>query len=137
MIVSGITELYLFGVFERGIPNKERIVFRAMDIVSLGQYGIMLGVRTSSEFAVPIKDNLFWFGDGVIRPGDWLFVYTGPGRPQVNEVPNSDERMFTLHWDRKSVILKNENVVPILFRVEAVIVEKSPTHRPELKSKNS
>jgi hypothetical protein len=122
MILQDITELELIGVFERGEPNKERIVFRANDDVNLGQFGIMLGVNLTGGFARPVRDNLFWFGDGVIKKDDWLFVFTSPGKPTSSPVPNSDNLLHSVFWGRKSVMLASAMIVPILFRIDAVIV---------------
>ena len=131
MILVDISELYLVGAIERGVPNKERIVLRVAEAVNLGQFGVLLGVRVAPGLAVPIKDNFFWFGDGMVAQGDWLFIYTGLGKPQVANVPNSPERIFTLYWGRKQVILQNENIVPILVRLDAAVVEQTNLKVPE------
>ncbi len=122
MIVQDITGLELIGVFDRGEPNKERIVFRASDHIDLGQFGIMLGISLAGGFARPIRDNLFWFGDGIINRDDWLFVYTSPGKPSSIPIPNTENMLHNIFWGRKAVILANTIIVPILFRVDAVIV---------------
>jgi hypothetical protein len=126
MIVADITELALMGVYDRGIPNQERIVLLARQQLNVGQYGIMLGIRMSSalpsKMAQPVRDNLFWFGDGILNAGDWIFLYTGPGQARAGIVPNTIQRMYTMHWGRKETILHHPDLVPILFRMDAVIV---------------
>lgn len=131
MILQDISELHLVGVFERGVPNQERIVLRATTRVDLGQFGVLLGVKTSPGMAAPIKDNLFWFGDGLINRDDWIFIYTCPGKPGASQIPNREERVYTLFWGRKSVILQNPNILPVLFRVDAVIVGDAQPLLPE------
>ena len=120
MILEDISGLTLVGVFDRGIPNKERIVLRANEIINLGQYGIMIGIRLEEGMASPIRDNLFWFGDAYVMEGDWIFVYTGPGEGKGAPVPNSQDRLYSIHWGRKETILHHDELVPILFRVDAV-----------------
>lgn len=122
MIVQGITELTVVGTFDRGVPNQERIVLRVNEILDLGQYGVMIGVRASAGSAIPVHDNLFWFGDGIVNPGDWLFIYTGPGTPKFSTLPKSTDRMFTVHWGRATTLFESQELVPILFRVDAVHV---------------
>lgn len=122
MIVGDIIELTVAGVFDRGIPNQERIALIANETINLGQYGLMVGVRANEGTAFPIRDNLLWFGDGVISKGDWLFVYTGPGEPRATTLPNTNERLISIHWGREHTILHNRDLVPILFRVDAVQV---------------
>jgi len=125
MNVETITELFVVGVFDRGIPNQERIVVKANEKVNMGQYGVMLGVKGANGTAFPISDNLYWFGDGYVFKGDWVFLYTGPGKPKTSELPNTKDKLYTIHWGRNVTVLGDENVVPILFRVDAVHVPSS------------
>lgn len=122
MIVGDILELSVVGVFDRGVPNKERIALLVNETLNLGQYGLMVGVRASEGTAFPIRDNLLWFGDGLVSKGDWVFVYTGPGEARATTLPNTNERVFSIHWGRKQTFLHDRNLVPILFRVDAVQV---------------
>lgn len=126
MMVESIQELSIIGVFDRGVANSERIVLYAHQSLNLGQYGIMLGMRESENSAFPLRDHLFWFGDGIIEPRTWLFIYTGPGEARKTIMPNSQETAFVLHWGKPTTVLANLNIVPVLFRVEAVAVEQPP-----------
>ena len=122
MIVGDISELRMMGVFHRGTPNEERIVFKVNEPVNMGQFGIMLGIKQQAGYAIPIKDNLYWFDDGYVNMGDWIFVYTGPGEARVADLPANKEKLYSLHWGRNRTILLQPEIVPILFRVDAVIV---------------
>lgn len=123
MIVYSISELSLIGVHDRGIPNQERIVIQVSETVNLGQYGLMIGVRAAGNSAFPVRDNLLWFGDGIVKQGDWIFVYTGPGKGKVSPIPNTDNSLYSVHWDRARTILDSQDLVPILFRVDAIQVQ--------------
>lgn len=129
MIVSSITELIIKGVCDSGIPNQERIIIFVNETLNLGQYGLMLGVRSVGNTAFPIRDNLLWFGDGLVNKGDWIFVYTGPGEPKATILPNTTEYLYSIHWGRDKTILHNQDLVPILFRVDAV---QTPYERASL-----
>jgi hypothetical protein len=127
MIVADIFELAIAGVLDRGQPNLERIAIVALQQVNTGQYGLMLGIKGEGASATPIRDNLLWFGDSIVNPGDIIFVYTGPGQFKVSEVPNNSTRLISVHWGRPKTILGNQNIVPILFRVDAVeILNEAP-----------
>lgn len=130
MIVGLITELSVVGVFSRGIPNEERIVLRANETLQMGQYGLMIGVRLGQGFVSPVRDNLLWFGDGVLNKGDWVFIYTGPGNARVTNLPNSQEKLYSIHWGRQVTFLANADLVPLLFRVDAVQVIDSVLSLP-------
>lgn len=119
MIVGDIIE-FTVDVHDRGVPNQERIVLYANDTVNLGQYGLMIGIRSTGNSAVPIRDNFLWFGDAIINKGDWIFIYTGPGEAKSTELPNSTNRLYSIHWGRQKTILHHDDLVPIFFRVDAV-----------------
>lgn len=132
MIVGDLTELSILGVYDRGTPNQERIVIAIRETVNMGQYGLMLGVRAGEGTAMPIRDNLLWFGDGIVNKGDWLFVYTGPGEARVSTIQNSTEKIYSVHWGRTQTIFASPDMSPILFRVDAVNVAADPINLPQL-----
>jgi hypothetical protein len=129
MIVGLIDELTIVGIHDRGVPNQERIVITVNDTINLGQYGLMIGIRGTRGMAFPIKDNLLWFGDGVVNKGDWVFIYTGPGQAKVSSLPNTNECIYSLHWGRDWTAFASQELVPILFRIDAVQV---PTNTMDL-----
>jgi hypothetical protein len=131
MIVGLITELSIVGVFSRGVGNEERIVFRATEMVQMGQYGLMIGVRLGQGFASPVRDNFLWFGDAILNKGDWVFVYTGPGNARVTNLPNSQEKLYSIHWGRERTFLASPELVPVLFRVDAVQVAENVLTLPK------
>lgn len=120
LIVGDITELTVVGTFDRGIPNQERVVLRVNDMVNMAQFALLLGIRQQHGAAVPIRDNFYWFGDGVVSRGDWIFVYTGPGEGRMNDLPGTTEKLYTIHWGRPQTILTSIEIVPVLIRLDAV-----------------
>lgn len=128
MIFNDIFELEMVGVVDRGVPNKERIVFRVTEDTDLGQFGIMLGVIITGGLARPIRDNLFWFGDGTVRKDDWIFVFTGTGKPNVSRISNTDNTIVSVFWGRKTVMLDSAMLVPVLFRINGVVVGDANPH---------
>jgi len=132
MIVGTITELEIFQVYDRGIVNKECIGIRVNETVNLGQFGVMVGVTGNVMGATPVRDFMFWFGDGVIQAGDFIFVYTGPGSAKWWRAEGKAYTVYSLHWGRNTTILANPQVVPFLFKVEAVQIPQPPRQLPEL-----
>ena len=120
LIVGEITELRVVGAFDRGIPNQERIVLEASEMVNMGQFALLLGIRQQMGFVVPIRDNLYWFGDGIVSRGDWIFVYTGLGKGLSNDLPGTTHKLYTVHWGRTQTVLNSNEVVPVLIRVDAI-----------------
>src|SRR5438477_222659 len=111
MILYQITELTIVGIYDRGKPNLERIVIRPNMELDLGRYGLILGVKQSNGMAIPIWDHFFWFGDGLVRPPDWVFIYTGPGQAQQSKTNLTQELAYVLHWGKKQTVLENVNVI--------------------------
>ena len=131
MILPEITELQIIGIYDRGVANQERIAIQAKQSLNLGQYGIMLGGKNISGQMIPYNDNLFWFGDGVVQQGDWLYIYTGPGKARVNDIPGQSEKIYTIHWGKGSTILALSDITPILFRVSAIKTAQPPMNLPQ------
>ena len=87
----------------------------------------LIGEGTSGY---PIRDNLFWFGDGIINPGDLVILYTGAGTATINQQPNNTGKLISLFWGRPETVLHDPNVTPILFRVDAVVLGEWPEVAP-------
>ena len=132
MIVGDITELSIVTVLDRGTPNRESIAIQVLEKVNLGQYGIMLGAYAHSGMARPFQDNLFWFGDGVVEKGDWIFVNTGAGEPRKSKTNDQENDVFTVFWNKRNTVFAKSNIVPILFRVDAVGIVDPPDDVPQI-----
>ena len=122
MIVSELTELRVVGVLDRGKPNKECVAIQVNQALNIGQYGIMLGNHVGGNGAIPYYDQLYWFGDGFVEAGDWIFVYTSSGKPRQTTQQNGVNRTYTVYWGRPTTMFAHTSVVPMLFRVDAVDV---------------
>lgn len=129
MTTFAIEELSVVGVYDAGVPNLERVVVRVLQPVDLGQYGLMIGIRGPNGTAFPLRDNLLWFGNGWVAKGDWLFIYTAPGEGRVTPLPNNEEKLYSVHWGKKQTIFQNQDLVPILFRMDGIQV---PTDLPAI-----
>ena len=131
MIVQSLTELTIAAILNRGVPNQECVSLKVNEAVNMGQFGLMLGRYGQEIGTVPYFDNLFWFGDGLIKSGDWLFVYTGSGTPNKILAANSVNEIFYLFWGKPTTLFADSIVAPILFRVDAVDVLAPPSNQPQ------
>lgn len=138
MIVADLAELKLFPVADRGVPNLERIPIQILQPTDMGSYGLMVGVSGTNNFATPVQDNLFWFGDGTVNAGDWILVYTGSGTPRRDDWPNPPgSKIYTVHWGKSKTVFANSMIVPILFRTDSIDVGLMPDNLPQLGSSNA
>ncbi len=130
MILQQLTELTLMGVIDANKANQERIAISVNETINLGSFGIMVGIRATNGMAVPIRDNFLWFGEGIVNQGDWILVYTCAGQPTVYEIPNTTNKIYSIHWGRQKTMFGHADVVPVLFSVGSVQVPESPIAIP-------
>lgn len=122
MILPYIDEITIRDVCDRGVPNQERIVLFVNEPVNIGEFGLLLGIRTDKGLVYPVKDNFFWFGEGTVSRGDWIFLYTGPGEPKTFKIPNTQNKSFSVHWGRDVTVLNNKELVPFLMKFNGIQV---------------
>jgi len=123
MILEQLTELKIVDVLDRGVPNKECIAISVKANLNTAPYGVLLGVTANNQsLAVPARDNFFWFGEGLINTGDWIFLYTGSGEPSVTRTVDGLSNIYTLYWGRPMTMFYNLSFVPTLFRMDSVQV---------------
>ena len=132
MIVGDVSELTIKSVLHRGSPNQECIAIRVEQFTNIGRYGLMLGSFSPSTGALPYFDNLFWFGNGDVKMGDWLFVFTGSGTAEKVTATYGVNDWYSLYWGKPTTVFAQSFVVPILFRVDAVNVLTPPGDQPQL-----
>jgi hypothetical protein len=106
--------LFIVSVYGAGQPNNERIVVRASESCNTKNYFMGLALRGDQDTCYPLNDNFFWFGNGQIIAGDWIFLYTGSGEPTANDLPNQPNRIYTVYWRRSTVLFSSSEVIPYL-----------------------
>lgn len=124
MIFPSIPELLLYGVFDRGIPNQERIVLRAQVYLNLAPYGLLLTAQ-QGNVGTPYMDQFFWFGETVLDPNTWVYVYTGAGIPRMTKTSITNEPAYVIHWNRADVIFTQDFLQPTLIRIGAAVNQHS------------
>ena len=131
MIVGEVSELTIASILNRGVPNQECVAISVKQYTNMGQFGMMLGHFSPNVGAQPYSDNLFWFGAGNVKLGDWLFVFTGSGTPSKSKAVNGINDLFSLFWGKPTTVFAQSSIVPILFRVDAVNVLYPPSDQPQ------
>lgn len=120
MMQGELDELVLFGVLDRGIPNLERVVIHVRDHVDMASFILLQGTLSPGGGAIPTKDSMFWFGNGLLKRDDWIFVYTGSGLARTEKIEGGDADLVMLHWGRTQTMFHTPIVVPILARIDAL-----------------
>ena len=135
IFLPNIDALILAGVFDRGIPNKERIMIRVLKSTEMAQYGVLLGWNIEGQGAPtqPYNDNFYWFGDGVVQPNDTIFLYTGAGEPRKTTVEGTGTPAYVLHWGRPFTLFADSSIVPMVVCFGHMLIEKPAPNAPQLK----
>lgn len=122
MIPNLFPDLQIFGVYDRGLPNLERIVLRVNQNTNLSQYFIVLGYRghLGVDTVLPIQDQFLWLGSNVIESPAWVFIYTGSGSPVITHEKHTKEPLHSLYWNKPNVVLAHNDIVPALLHVDSV-----------------
>lgn len=118
----------IFGVYDRGVPNEERIVLRVDGAVALSQYFLFLGYTDGQNGKIiwPYPDNFLWLTDINLNVPSWIFVYTGKGTPCISTERTTNQPLQTLYWNKDSVILDNPNVNPALSTFGLIEIGNKP-----------
>jgi hypothetical protein len=117
-----LDELEIWGVYDRGLPNRERIVIRTKAPVSLGDYIMFLGVPGEGQTAWPLIDHVYWFGPENLVIPMWVFVYTGTGQRLISSEEKTGEPALVLHWGKTRTVLHDPNIVPVIVSIEGIFV---------------
>jgi hypothetical protein len=130
-LVAPVSSLTLLGVFDRGVPNQERVVLHAAQAIEMGSFGMLIGIEQSPGLASPVPDLFFWFGPGVTHPDSYILVYSGPGKSLVTTLQGTDKTAYVAHWGRESTLFANSRVVPMLISIDGVTVGVGPQDLPQ------
>lgn len=126
-------DLDIFGVYDRGVANKERIVLRVNRPVDLSQHFLFLGVRgpMNSEVVFPIPDQFIWLGNGILDAPSWVFLYTGKGTPTVTRETNTNQPLQYLYWNKTQVALNHPDIIPVLIHSDQLLIGNKPNQSIE------
>ena len=125
MIIPYMPELSLLGVADPNIPNKERIVIKTQENISLSDYGIIVGYKNDQDIVIPLREHYFWFGNIEIEASSWLVVYSGPGQFQRTRLSETLELAYTLHWGKQYTVFSDPNLVPIIIKMSTILIGES------------
>ena len=97
MPFAPVQSLRLIGVWDAGVPNRERVALRVLRRCDLENYALITGLRTNDGF-VPEDSGAYWFDAMLVEPGTWVIVYTGRGQTRHSTMRGSGAPAIVLHW---------------------------------------
>ena len=136
MVFPPVNELELVGVFDRGVPNLERIALRSRQHVDMSQFAILAGLYTTNgltlQALLPANDHFFWFGNAFAEKDEWIFVYTGSGMPKKTTLEGTNITAYVLHWNKPTTLFADSRMVPALLRAGGILIARPPLNQPQL-----
>lgn len=115
-----VPELNLIALYEAGVPNRERVLFKAVQRANLAQFAIGVCWQNSNGLVTPMQDY-FWLGDQIVEPPTMVFVYTGQGTQQIGQFPDG-QPYLSIHMGRDVTVFNRLEIVPVLFRVDSMTI---------------
>ncbi|WP_084297198.1 hypothetical protein [Pseudomonas sp. URIL14HWK12:I5] len=142
-MIQPIDTLRIMDVQNHGVANQERIAIFVQKMCDLAEYCLILTLPTPEGGAVPVKDHMLWFGQGVVNPGDWIFVYTAAGSTTI--LPNLTNqplpgfpplRYINMHWGKDHTVFQNRALSPMLIRIggTGTLLPPAPTYQGNVNS---
>ena len=119
-ILPPVHELTIVGVFEAGVPNRERIILRPTEPINLASFALVLTMTGQDGLVIPLPDHFFWLGERWLVPPAWIVVFTGPGRYQEGIHGSSGVPVIELHWGKSSVLFGPPGIAVSLIRISAI-----------------
>ena len=107
--IAPVFELSVVGIFDAGVPHKERIVLRPTQAVDLSHFALIIGVNTATG-VVPLTDLFRWLGPATIAPPSWLVVYTDPGEDVETVHEQTGEPVHVRHWGKSHTLFIDSEV---------------------------
>jgi hypothetical protein len=109
-----MNRLTLVGIYERGIPNKERVAISVAVEVNLTFYALIISAYTPGRQGVLAGSRLaYWFNPLVVKPGDWVVLYSGTGVNTTEKRTDGGTNHF-FHWGLPNTVWDNPESCAIL-----------------------
>ena len=127
-----VPELEIRDVLQRGVPNQECIMIKPRVAVDMGSFAMFIGLRASVPRTVtPVRDLFFWFGEGMVQPEDWVFLFTGTGTPARVPIEASSGHYIFVYWGRPATLLHDSMYAPFILRFDAIEIASPPLALPQ------
>lgn len=108
-----IHELRIVGIYDRGHPQRERIVLEITEELNLGDYCLIYGRRTANGTLRPVRTMFQSLPSEVVAAGTWVFLYTGPGE-RTETTTKDGLPALVLHFGREPTFKHPESSVAVL-----------------------
>lgn len=103
-------------VRNRGVLEKERLVFKADEPVDLGRYFLFKTTLLDDDHVSSRVESTYWFPDKIIKIGDLIIVYSKIGTE--SDKTNEDKtKSHFFYWDSERPLWSKKDDCPVLSRI--------------------
>jgi len=108
----GILQLYARG--KRGLESLHLQVLAETDLV----YYTVLSTRyTSPTNLLSPPSNAYWFTSTLVKPGDLVLLFTGPGKPTSKVEAKTGRKTHFRYWSLPTPIWSDPSTCAVLLEV--------------------
>ena len=103
-------------IADRGDPKKERVVMIVQNKTDIGQFAL-LDVGYSNGGVNTYTRDAFWFPDKPVNEGDYVVLYTKPGKDS-EKLQKSGKMSHFFYWGARDSKWEGKDMAPVLLQVE-------------------
>jgi hypothetical protein len=110
----------------RGEPMNERIIFRALTEVDIGDYIVLRSsLGPDGVSATAGSKQAYWFPDEIVKANDLVILYTKEGVPKTKKIDEQRTAYF-YYWRSKIPLWNNANFGAVLVKADTWEVLSPP-----------
>lgn len=103
---------------DRGVPNQERLVLRAILDVDLADFVVLSSQVGMPEHVIAGSLPSYWFPSRQAQSGDRILLYTGSG--EIHEEDNHEGGTdFVFYWNQPSTLWALDGAAVVVLRAES------------------
>ena len=122
MNLPAIPQIELYGVLDRGVPNKECVVIRVLETINLGDIGLLAGLSVDSGRALPLPNYFLWLDNEIMEAPCWLFIFTGQGVPRTTTETQTGQPARIIYWGCERTVFHIPGSIPVLVRFGQLLI---------------
>jgi len=96
-------KIILNKIADRGVPDKERLVLRAVNDTTLAYFVVLDTAYATPQSVVSTPKHAFWFPPKSIKAGDWVILYSRVGT-NSSEVQKDGTTAHFFFWGQSQVL---------------------------------
>lgn len=111
-------KLEIIKIIDRGVASKERLWLRVLADCDLSYFIVFDTTYTSQNSISNIQRHAHWFSPKRVKSGDYVILYTGPGKPSESKNNDGSTNHF-LYWGIDKTIWNKEGDCAVLFEINS------------------